>query len=92
MIGGGARSGLWGRILASVLDRPLVYREGGEVGPAQGATRLARLAVTGEDPAAFCHAPPVAFEATPDPGLRDHYAERLVRFRDLYPRLRGAFR
>ena len=92
VIGGGARSTLWGRILASVLDRPLVYREGGEVGPAQGAARLARLAVTGEDPASFCQAPPVAFEAEPDPVLRDHYASRLARFRDLYTRLQGAFR
>ena len=92
VIGGGARSTLWGKILASVLDRPLLYRAGGEVGPAQGAARLARLAVTGEDAADFCHAPPVVFEATPDPVLRDHYAPRWARFRDLYPRLRGAFR
>lgn len=92
VIGGGARSALWGRILASVLDRPLVYREGGEVGPARGAARLARMAVTGEAPGDFCHAPPVALEVEPEAALRDHYAPRLGRFRDLYPRLRGAFR
>jgi len=92
VIGGGARSALWGRIMASVLDRPLVYRAGGDVGPALGAARLGRLAVTGEEPEAVCTAPPAAFEAEPDPGLRDFYAARLDRYRDLYERLRGAFR
>ncbi|MBJ20921.1 MAG: xylulokinase [bacterium] len=92
VIGGGARSLLWGRIMASVLDRPLVYRTGGEVGPAQGAARLARLAVTGEAPEVVCKAPPVAFEVEPDAGLRDLYGGRLDRYRDLYGRLRGAFR
>ena len=67
-------------------------REGGEVGPAQGAARLARLAVTGESAADFCHAPPVAFEAMPESDLRDEAQPRLARFRELYPRLRGAFR
>ena len=92
VIGGGARSVFWGRIMASVLDRPLIYRAGGEVGPALGAARLGRLAVTGEAPEAVCTAPSVAFEAEPDPGLRDFYAARLDRYRDLYTRLRGAFR
>jgi xylulokinase len=58
VIGGGARSLLWGRILASVLDRPLAYHGGGEIGPALGAARLARLAAHGEDPRAVCTAPP----------------------------------
>jgi xylulokinase len=92
VIGGGARSRLWGRIMASVLDRTLVYRAGGEVGPARGAARLGRVAVTGEAPEAVCIAPPAAFEAEPDPELRDFYAARLDRYRDLYTRLRGAFR
>jgi xylulokinase len=44
VIGGGAKSHYWGAILSSVLGRPLVYRDGGEVGPAFGAARLAQLA------------------------------------------------
>lgn len=91
VIGGGSRSALWGRIMASVLDRSLIYRVGGEVGPAQGAARLGRLATTGESPADFCHPPPVADVAEPDAVLRDHYAERIGHYRDLYTRLRGAF-
>jgi xylulokinase len=88
VIGGGARSPLWGRILASVLGRPLVYRAASEVGPALGAARLARLCVTGESAAAVCVAPPEEWCAEPDPALVDHDALRLAEFRDLYRRLR----
>lgn len=44
VIGGGARSAHWGQILASILNRPLLFCEDAEVGPALGAARLARLA------------------------------------------------
>src|SRR5688500_16403869 len=44
VIGGGARSMWWGGVLAAALKRPLIYRDGSEVGPAFGAGRLARLA------------------------------------------------
>jgi xylulokinase len=91
VVGGGARSPLWVRILASVLDRPLVVRAGAEVGPAQGAARLARLAATGEAPEAVCTAPPVARVVEPDPALGERSRLPLARFRSLYPRLRPAF-
>jgi xylulokinase len=88
VIGGGARSRLWGRILASVLRRPLVYRAASEVGPALGAARLARLCVTGESVASVCSAPPEAWCAEPEASLEDHYTPRLAEFRELYQRLR----
>ena len=91
VIGGGARSVYWGRILASVLGRRLVYREAGEVGPALGAARLARLGVTGEDPADVCEEPPVQFVAEADPALADAYQAQLPRFRRLYQNLRPSF-
>ncbi len=92
VIGGGARSRLWGRILASVLERPLVYRRGGELGPAHGAARLARIGVTGEPPEKVCSAPPEDFQVEPEPALAERYAHRLPAFRALYHRLRPSFR
>jgi xylulokinase len=89
--GGGARSRLWGTILASALQRPLTYHRGGEEGPAFGAARLARLAVSDEDPAAVCTAPPVMDVVEPDRELADRYRQRRVRFRDLYSRLQSLF-
>lgn len=91
VIGGGARSPFWGRILAAALDRPLAYHKGGDLGPAFGAARLGRLAATGEDPAALCHAPPVDFTIDPDPALVDRYAGRIGAFRDLYRTLKPRF-
>jgi xylulokinase len=88
VIGGGARSLLWGRILASALDRPLRYHSGGDVGPAFGAARLARLAVDAEDPGAVCGAPPVARVVEPDAALRARYADAIATYRRLYLALR----
>ncbi len=92
VIGGGARSRLWGRILASVLERPLVYRRGGEVGPAHGAARLARMGATGAPAGDVCRAPPEDQRIAPERDLVDRYAHRLPGFRALYHRLRPSFR
>ena len=91
VIGGGARSLLWGRILASTLGQPLVYRAGGEVGPAFGAARLARLAAGHEDPATVCVAPPIARVIEPDADLAAVYMQRLAIYRQLYRALRESF-
>ncbi len=91
VIGGGARSRLWGEILASVLNRPLIYRSGGEVGPAFGAARLARLAVTGEAPEAVCTAPPVADVVEPNEERRKRYSEKLQIYRRVYADLKTTF-
>ncbi|MCU0668400.1 MAG: xylulokinase, partial [Myxococcota bacterium] len=82
---------LWGRILASVLRQPLVYRAGADVGPALGAARLARLAATGEAPATVCIAPPVREVVEPQAALADAYAAPLAHWRALYAALRPLF-
>ena len=82
--GGGSRSRFWMRILASALNKTVLLQEGSEAGPAFGAARLARLAATGEDPAAVCSKPAVAAEIAPDAALAEAYGERLDRFRALY--------
>ncbi len=87
VIGGGARSGYWGRIIAAAVGAELVYLQGGEVGPALGAARLARLAVDGGDPAIVCAAPPGARTLAPEPDIADRLAPRRAAFRAAYPRL-----
>jgi xylulokinase len=91
VIGGGARSALWGRILAAVLERPLYYPAGAEVGPAFGAARLARLAQTGESYTEVCRKPPIRETIEPDPARTERYAGRRDTYRRLYPQLRELF-
>lgn len=84
VIGGGARSTYWGRIIASVLGVRLDYLDGGEVGPALGAARLAQIAATGADPASICTRPPLRESIEPDPELAERLAPKLARFRSAY--------
>lgn len=84
VIGGGARSAYWGSIIAAALGTPLVYLKDGEVGPALGAAKLARMAVTGADAASIFAAPPVSHVITPDQAMTDVLAPKLARFRAAY--------
>ena len=88
VIGGGARSATWGRILASVLETPLIYSEGGEVGPALGAARLAQIGVTGASAAEVCTAPPIAFTIEPDPAVTDTLSRKRALFKAAYPAIK----
>ena len=88
VIGGGARSELWGRILASALDQPLDHRQDAHLGPAFGAARLARVA-GGEDITAVATPPLLERQVPPDPVLRARALPKLARFRALYPALKG---
>jgi xylulokinase len=87
--GGGARSGLWLRIVASVLGIPLERTEV-EEGAAFGAALLGGVATgvfadVGEAVTACVR---VRGEIEPDPAWQRRYAEEYERFRALYPALR----
>lgn len=84
VIGGGARSPYWTKLLATVLNRTLSVPAEGEFGAALGAARLARAAAEGGDPAAIMTPPRIGAEIAPEPGLVDAYAEAHVRFRAAY--------
>jgi xylulokinase len=92
VVGGAARLPYWGPMLASALDVPLTYREGGEVGGAFGAARLGRLAATGEDPVKVCTAPKVSRVVEPVTALKEQMAPRRSLFVNLYRNLKTSFR
>lgn len=92
LIGGGARSSFWRQLLADITGETLQYREGGDVGPALGAARLAMLS---------CH-PNVAFgdllpepsiQATyvPNPSVSAQYQEKYQKFKKLYQAVKGLY-
>lgn len=91
-IGGGSRSRLWARIIATILGKPLVRYTGADLGPALGAARLAMIASTGAAVRDIC-TPPIEDETImPDPALTEAYAGRLEIFRALYRTTRRARR
>jgi len=90
--GGGARSDLWLRIVASVLDLPLQRMEV-EEGAAFGAALLGGVAagVFADVPAAVAACVrPRGEVVEPDPAWVEAYAGQRERFRALYPALRHA--
>jgi len=92
VIGGGARSMWWGGVLAAALRRPLVYRDGSEVGPAFGAARLARIAKTGERAEDVCRPPPVRVVIEPNARDIEQLAPKRKCFSQIYQDLRPRFR
>jgi xylulokinase len=87
--GGGARSELWLRIVASVLDLPLervVVEEGAAYGAALLGGVAAGVFASAEEAVASCVRPRDRVE--PDEEWRERYVELYARFRLLYPALR----
>lgn len=82
VVGGGAQSGLWLRLMASVLDRPLALAEGADMAGPRGAARLA--AVAAGAPVGILSDPvPASREVAPDPALAAALAPRRARVAEL---------
>ena len=90
--GGGAKSALWKRILANVLNVTLESPVS-EQGPGMGGAMLAMVAC-GEYPSvqAVCDRfVEVASRVEPEPGLVAKYEKRYKQFRKIYPACKGLF-
>ncbi|NOI68548.1 xylulokinase [Vibrio sp. 99-8-1] len=92
LIGGGAKSEFWRQMLADITNMNLVYRVGGEVGPALGAARLARLAVTeGLTVSDCCPIPELKQRHTPNAERAEQYKVKRDKYRSLYLSLSAQF-
>ncbi|KAE9528351.1 xylulokinase [Testudinibacter aquarius] len=90
LIGGGAKSHYWRQLLADISGKTLEYRQGGDVGPALGAAKLAQIALNPDKAIAdFC--PPLVLEHIyqPNPARQAYYHSKKARFNQLYLRLKG---
>jgi xylulokinase len=92
LIGGGAKSRLWTRMIAAATGFTVVRMRGGETGPAYGAARLARMAATGEPPEVVCLPPEIADVTEPEAELVTMFAAQRERFRALYNAVEREFR
>ncbi|WNC72172.1 xylulokinase [Thalassotalea psychrophila] len=91
VIGGGSKSKLWGRILASVLNKPLTYRNGGEMGPAFGAARLAKVVVNKLNATDVCQAGEIKYVIEPDEIMTVFYPAQHRKYQALYKSLETFF-
>ncbi len=92
LIGGGARSEYWRQMLANIVGLPLEYREGGEIGPALGAARLAALGIEGlENISNICPVPKLVQRHAPDENKHHQYQERRAKYQALYRQLKELF-
>ncbi len=89
--GGGAKSPLWRKIFAAVLNLPLEIPEN-EQGPGIGAALLAEAAGTGANirqlSREYAH---TSETVLPDPILVERYEKRYQQFRKIYPACRELF-
>jgi xylulokinase len=92
LIGGGAKSALWTRMIAAATGFTVLRMKGAETGPAFGAARLARMAATGEPPETVCRPPEILDATEPDPVLAEAFASQRERFTALYGALKAEFR
>ncbi|MBR5262069.1 MAG: xylulokinase, partial [Oscillospiraceae bacterium] len=90
--GGGAKSPLWKKIMANVLNVELQCLES-EQGPGMGGAMLAMVACGEyESVAAACEKlVNIASVVKPDPELTARYEERYAKFRQIYPTCKGLF-
>lgn len=89
-VGGGSKSPLWLKLIATNLDTEIAVPEDGDFGGALGAARLGLCAAESADPAEIMTMPGIKQIIKPDASLRDAYTHRYARYRALYPAIEEA--
>ncbi len=89
-VGGGSKSALWLKMLATNLDMEIALPEDGDFGGALGAARLGLCAATGANPADVMSMPPIKTTIAPDKTLSAAYSDQYARYRALYPAIEEA--
>ena len=89
-VGGGSRSTLWLKLIATNLNTEIAMPEDGDFGGALGAARLGLCAATGANPAEVMTMPAIKTVIAPDARLSAAYTEQYQRYRALYPAIEEA--
>lgn len=89
-VGGGSKSSLWLKMIATALDIEVVLPEDGDFGGALGVARLALCAAEGADPLDVMQMPSAKTTVSPDAALRQAYEDQYARYRALYPAIEEA--
>jgi xylulokinase len=87
-VGGGTKSELWLRIMATVLGVPIDLPAAGDVGGAFGAARMGLVAATRADWRKVFSKPKIAKTIDPEKQAAAAYAEQYQRYTQIYPAIR----
>lgn len=91
LIGGGTKSAYWRQMMADILNLKLSYKQGGDVGPALGAARLAQLGTCENSQVQnVCGSPPLVDIHNPNAEHHQIYQRRRNLFVSLYPAIQQA--
>jgi xylulokinase len=88
-VGGGTKSELWLKIIATNLGFPIDLPAASEVGGAFGAARMGLMAATGASYISVCTKPKIARSIEPDVKLRGAYEAAYGRYTKIYPAIKG---
>ncbi len=89
-VGGGSKSKLWLKMIATNLDTEVALPEDGDFGGALGAARLGLCAAQGASPADVMTMPGISEVIAPDAALAAAYSDQYARYRALYPAIEEA--
>lgn len=89
-VGGGSKSELWLKLIATNLDTEIALPEDGDFGGALGVARLGLCAAEGADPAEIMTMPAIKRVIQPDAKLKTAYSDQYARYRALYPAIEEA--
>ena len=89
-VGGGSKSALWLKLIATNLDMEIAVPEDGDFGGALGAARLGLCAAEGASPQSVMTMPPIRTVIAPDRTLSGAYSDQYARYRALYPAIEEA--
>ena len=89
-VGGGSKSALWLKLIATNLDMEIALPEDGDFGGALGAARLGLCAAEGASAQSVMTMPPIRTVIAPDKTLSAAYSDQYARYRALYPAIEEA--
>jgi xylulokinase len=87
-VGGGSKSRLWLKIIATVLGVPIDVPAAGDFGAAFGAARLALVAASKADYRTILSRPKMSLRVDPDAGSREAYEKAYAFYKQIYPAVR----
>jgi xylulokinase len=88
-VGGGTKSEIWLKIIATALNVPIDLPAAGDVGGAFGAARMGMVAATGANFRDVFTKPKIARSVAPEKAAVSAYEDQYQRYKKIYPAIKG---